>query len=408
VQLAPGVLRRRDFALVFGGQCVSVVGDRLTPIALAFAVLDLTGSTASLGLVLGAGTLGLALFILLAGVVADRVARRRLIIASDLVRGAAQALTAALLLADRATVPALAALAFVYGAAEAFHHPALIGLIPQVVEPEEIHSATALMGLTFGIGGVVGPAVGGAAVALLDPGGAIGLDAVTFLVSAASLALVTPHPAPERSAPRGLAGDLVDGVREARSRPWIVAVLGAFSAYHLIVLPGVFVLGPALARSDLSGASSWAAITAGFGVGGVIARLVALAWRPRRPVLATVALLAVAACQPAIIASGAGTAGIAALEAVAGVAVGLLFTFWDVTLQVEVPAGVLSRVSSLDFLASTALMPLGMALVGPLAASGGVRRTMLACSVLGIAAAGIAASRRSVRTLTRRGLATTA
>jgi MFS family permease len=406
VQLAPGVLRRRDFALVFGGQCVSVVGDRLTPIALAFAVLGLTGSTASLGLVLGAATLGLALFILLAGVVADRVPRRRVVLASDLVRGVAQAATAALLLAGRATVPALAALGFVYGAAEAFHHPALIGLIPQVVEPAELQSATALMGLTFGIGGVVGPAVGGAAVALLGPGGAIGLDAATFLISAASLALVAPHPAPERAERRGLGGDLVDGVREARSRPWIVAVLGAFSAYHLIVLPGVFVLGPALARSDLAGASSWAAITAGFGVGGVVARLVALSFRPRRPVLATNALLAVAACQPAMIASGAGTVGIAALEAVAGVAVGLLFTFWDVTLQVEVPAGVLSRVSSLDFLASTALMPLGMAVVGPLAERGGLRPTMVACSLLGIAAAAVAASRRSVRLLTRPGVAT--
>jgi MFS family permease len=107
-----------------------------------------------------------------------------------------------------------------------------------------------------------------------------------------------------------------------------------------------------------------------------------------------------------MIASGAGTVGIAALEAVAGVAVGLLFTFWDVTLQVEVPAGVLSRVSSLDFLASTALMPLGMAVVGPLAERGGLRPTMVACSLLGIAAAAVAASRRSVRLLTRPGVAT--
>ena len=159
------------------------------------------------------------------------------------------------------------------------------------------------------------------------------------------------------------------------------------SAYHVFVLPAVFVLGPALAKQDLHGASSWAAILTCFGIGGIVGNLMALRLRLRRPIVVTAAALVGAATQAAIIGSGLGTAGIAALELLAGVCAALFFTLWDLSIQEQIPARAISRVSAYDFSVSLGLMPLGMAVCGPIADAIGLEPTLRWMSVIGIAAA---------------------
>ena len=377
------------FRLLFAGQALSVVGDRITPVAIAFAVLAI-GDATDLGLVLAASGVPFALFAIAGGVVSDRVGRRNVMIASDVVRTASQALVAVLLLTGSAEVWMLVALAAVYGTAAAVFMPALIGLIPQTVAPDRLQEANALLGVTRSLATVGGPVVAGVVIALAGPGEAIALDAATFAVSAVCLLALRPRlraaDAPEADEAR-FGRRLRAGWAEVRARPWLASGLGAIAAYHVFVLPAVYILGPALAARELDGASSWAVIVACFGVGTVLGNLLAMRIRIGRPVLVAALALLVAGTQAVIISSGLGTAGIAALEVPAGIAVSLFFTLWDTSIQEQVAPSAVSRVSSYDFAASLGLMPLGMAVAGPVADGIGLQATLAVMSGAGMLAA---------------------
>jgi MFS family permease len=393
------------FRLLFLGQALSVVGDRITPVAIAFAVLGL-GSATDLGLVLAAGGIPFALFALAGGVWADRVGRRRVMLASDVVRAVSQTATALLLLTGTAEVWMLAVLAFVYGTAAAVFMPALIGLIPQTVTHARLQEANGLLSLTRSVASVAGPALAGVLVVAAGSGEAIAFDAATFAVSALCLARMRlsaepPLAAAAESEPF-LAG-LRGGWNEVRSRAWLRWGLIAMSVYHVFVLPAVFVLGPALAVRELDGASSWAAIVACFGIGGVLGNVVALRIPLRRPVLIAALALVGASTQAAIIGSGLGTVGIAALELLAGACVALFFTLWDLSIQEQVPANAVSRVSAYDFSVSMGLMPLGMAVCGPIADAVGLQATLLGMSAIGLASSLAWLAQPSVRRLRRPG-----
>ena len=187
-----------------------------------------------------------------------------------------------------------------------------------------------------------------------------------------------------------------------RSRAWLRWGLIAMSIYHVFVLPAVFVLGPALVRAtDLDGASSWAAIVACFGIGGVLGNVVAMRIPLRRPVFIAALALVGASTQAAIIGSGLGTVGIAALELLAGVCVALFFTLWDLSIQEQIPSHLVSRVSAYDFSVSMGLMPLGMAVCGPIADAVGLQETLLGMSAIGLAGALAWLAQPSVRRLRR-------
>jgi MFS family permease len=391
------------FRLLFWGQALSVIGDRITPVAIAFAVLGL-GSPTDLGLVLAAGGVPFALFALAGGVWADRVGRRRLMLASDILRAVSQALVATLLLTGSAEVWMLAALSFVYGVSAAVFMPALVGLIPQTVSAPRLQEANALLALTRSVANVAGPALAGVIIAAAGSGEAIAVDAGTFAVSALCLARLrlrtVPDEAAEAEPERFLAG-LRAGWHEVRSRVWLSWGLVAMSTYHVFVLPAVFVLGPTLASRELDGSSSWATIIACFGVGSVIGNVVALRLPLPRPVFVAAIALVGASTQAAIIGSGLGTAGIAALELLAGVCVALFFTLWDLSIQEQIPAGSVSRVSAYDFSVSVGLMPLGMAVCGPIADAIGLHATLRWMSAVGIVAALVWLAQPSVRALRR-------
>jgi MFS family permease len=385
--MVPLPLRQeRGFRLLFAGQALSVVGDRVQPIALAFAVLGL-GSATDLGIVLAAGAVPFALFAIAGGVVADRVGRRQVMIVSDVARAGVQAATAALLLTGTAEVWMLIALSAAYGTASAVFMPALMGLIPQTVDGERLQEANALLALTRSVANVVGPAIAGVVIAAAGPGEAIALDAATFAVSAVCLLAIRPRPLPAPAVTRRFRTQLREGWQEVRSRDWLRRGLLAMGSYHVFVLPAVFVLGPLLATRELDGASSWAVIVTAFGLGSVAGNVIALRAPVRRPILLAASALVFASLQAAIIGSGLGTAGIAALEALAGVAVALFFTFWDLSVQEQVEPGTVARVSSYDFAVSLGLMPLGLAIAGPAADAFGLHATLFAMSAAGVVSA---------------------
>jgi MFS family permease len=402
------VLRHRDFRLLFTGQAVSVIGDALLPVALAFAVLDgLDGSAAELGLVLAAQVVPMTFLVLPAGVWADRVSRRRLMLISDLGRAVVQALTAVLLLSGDAQLWQLIVLSALYGAFEAFFRPAAGGLTPALVPADELQQANSLIGLAQNAGHVLGPAIAGALIVILSPGAAMAVDAATFVVSAGFLLALreparTPHP-PDHDP--HFWRELKGGFAEVRARRWMLGFMPAFSAYHLIALPCVLALGAVLAKEELGGAGSWAVITACFGAGTIAGSAIGLRWKPPRPMLAAALAFVGASAQPAIIALAGSTAAIAAFEALAGVAVAIGFAQWETTLGRLIPDRALSRVTSLDWFTTVGLMPLGYAVAGPLADAFGLHETMVGASLVTAALFCVALAVHDVRAVTQESIA---
>jgi MFS family permease len=390
-RLVPEVLvTEPQFRLLFAGQVLSLIGDRVMLVALPFAVLEAGGSLEAVGLVVAAELVPFLLFALVGGVLADRSDRRRVLIVSDAARLAIQAVGGTLLLAHAATPAALGALAALYGTADAFFQPAFTGLLPQTVShPGQLQPANALRGLSFSVSSVGGPALAGVLIAAVGAGAAMLFDAVSFAVSVACLVRLRPVVAASAAeeTPPPFVEAVRAGWREVRSRSWIVAGLGAMCAYHGIVLPAVYVLGPVTVSDRLGGPGAWAAVVVSFGVGCIVGDLALLRFRPPHALrVAGIALIA-ASCQAAVYGSGLGLAGTCVLQALAGVGVTVFFTLWEVSLQEHVPGEALSRVSSFDYLSATALMPVGTALAGPVAAALGTQATLVGMSAIGVACA---------------------
>ena len=406
----PAVLREEpQYRLLFGSQVLSILGDRVTSVAMPFAVLATGGGVADVALVSAAQFVPFVVLALPAGVWADRLDRKRILIASDLLRMACQLVAGALLLGGGATVPLLVALAGAYGAADAFFAPAFTGLLPSTVSPANLQPANALRGLSFSVANVAGPVVAGVLIAYAGgPGGALLFDAATFVVSVALLLPLRPrmvqralHEEDPAATTDHFWTSLREGWGEVRSRPWVVAFLSGMSVYHVVVLPSIFVIGPVLMARELDGARSWAVVTACFGVGCILGDLLFLRWRPRFALRVASLMLVGASCQAAFIGSGLGTWGIGGLELLAGVCVTGAFTLWETSLGEHVPERSLSRVSSYDYLSTAGVIPLGNLLAGLASAAYGLHATLLGMTVLGVGASLLVASTHAVRMLPR-------
>ncbi|HXD55503.1 MAG TPA: MFS transporter [Solirubrobacteraceae bacterium] len=372
------------FRLLLVGQGVSSIGDGVAPVALSFAVLDLTGSVRDLGLILAARSLPLIAFVLLGGVLADRFPRKAMMLASEAVRAAVQGASAALLLTGTAHVWELAVLQAIYGAGQAFFGPASTGILPEMVGAEDLQDANGLMGVSENLSSVVGPALGGVLVVAAGAGWGLAFDAAAFLVSAVSLQLMR-LPDLTRPERRSAVTEMREGWRAFRSRRWLWTSVAALPLILVVVFAPLDVLGPAVARARLGGAGAWAAISVATGVGAVLGGVAGMRWRPRYP-LRTGFLLTILG-EPALLfllARGELLALIVAFALVSGLASTVFNVLWFTALQREIPAEEISRVSSWDHFGSYALQPIGLAIVGPIAIAIGVSATLYAAAGLAV------------------------
>jgi MFS family permease len=377
-----GIPAQRAFRLLFAAQSVSSLGDRLVPVALAFAVLNLTGSATDLGVVLAAQTIPLVLFVLLGGVWADRLPRRLVMATSDLVRATSQGVCAVLLLTGTAHLWELAALQAVYGTARAFFDPAALSVVPQTVDADQLQRANSLIALTGNVASVVGPAVAGVIVAAAEPGWGLAFDAVTFVASVACV-LAMPPVATEVRERASLLHELRHGWGSFRARRWLWVTVSCFTLYIGCAWAPWQVLGPQIARVSLGGPGAWAAIVVALGVGSIAGGVIALRARPRYPFRLSFAIFVV--ITPTMLALVAAHAPVAVILPVAFIdgSSGTMFnTFWFTALQSDVPAGELARVMSWDYFGSVAILPLGQALSGPVAAAVGSSTTLYGAAVL--------------------------
>jgi hypothetical protein len=365
-----GVLGLREFRLLFGAQAISVLGDRMVAIALAFAVLELGGGATEVGIVMACRTLPLVATLLIGGVVADRVSRQTVMVLSDLARVVTQGLIAGLLIAGVAQVWQLAVLAGLTGAAGGFFNPAVSGVMPLIVPREQLLEANGLRATAMSAGEIAGPVIAGLLIAGVGPGWAIALDAATFAVSALLLLWLRLPPLVERVA-SSFWTDLREGWGVFVGLTWVWTFVLAAGLGNLIW--GAWtVLGPVVAERSLGGAAAWGTVLGAMGVGALLGSVIAIRARPRRPLVAASFAFSLFLFPLAGLAAGVPLVLLAAGALLGGVAMMLSNSIWESTLQARVPEESLSRVSAYDWFGSLAFNPVGMAIWGPIAVAIGL------------------------------------
>jgi len=362
-----GVLRHRDFRYLFAGQAASVLGDRVVIVALALFVTETTRSATDLGIVLAAQSLPLVALLLLGGVWADRLPRQRIIVATDVVRAALHGLLALLIVLGRVPVWQIALIEACFGAAQAFFQPAYSGLVPQTVPEAEIQDARALTETVGNLAFLVGPALGTALVLGLGAWEAFALDAASFVCSAVLLLRVNPRPRGVAVRARsGVRQDLRAGWREVRSRQWVWVTIAVFTGSVVCVYAQGYSLAPGIARDVYGSAGVFGVLESCIGVGSLRGALIALRWRPARPLRAGMLLvlawplndLAFALASPLVV--------VGVLAFCTGFGFSLLMIWWETTLARHTPPAALSRVSAWDWMGPLALLPLGYAVAASL------------------------------------------
>lgn len=389
------VLRLRDFRLVFGAAVASLLGDGVSPLALTFAVLDLTGSATDLGLVLAARTIGLVGALLVGGVVADRFSRRKVMIAADLIRLAAQGVIGLLLVIGHATVLEIVLSQALVGIATGFFNPASSGLIP-TVSGDWLQQANSLRGMAMAAGNIAGPAIAGVLVAATSPGIALLVDAGSYGASALLLARVRRDVRAALS--RSFVAELRDGFAEVRSRTWLWTTIVAASIFNAAGVAFV-VLGAVIAKRQLGGPGGWALILAAEGAGALLGGAALLRLAPRRPLLVATLVGLVPVVPTFLMAIPAPLVWIALAGLMAGVGNMVFNTLWETTLQQHIPEAARSRVSSYDWFGSLALQTLGFALIGPLASAVGASSALYICGGLELLAVASLLGVRDIRRL---------
>ncbi|MFZ0173758.1 MAG: MFS transporter [Acidimicrobiales bacterium] len=377
-----GALRGRNFRLYFVGQTASAVGSAMVPVALAFAVLRLTGSAEDLGFVLTAYAVSQLIFLLAGGVVADRVPRRLALLGSDAVRFAAEAALAAFLLAGRPPLIAVLLLVFVQGAGSALFMPASSGLVPALVEDAQLQAANSLLETASSAASIVGPAIAGVLVVANGPGWAIAADAASYGVSVLTLAMLKMERL-ERGERRSFVADLREGWDEFRSRDWYWKTVAGAAVFNMLFAVYV-VLGPVASIRFYSGAKSWAIIATAAGAGSVVGGLLSTKLRAHHPMRVGLPLVMLFSLSPIAIAARLPVPAVAASAALGGAGLVIFNSLFVTAVQRHVPEAVLSRVLAYDWFGSLLAFPIGLAIAAPLAGALGIRAVLLVSGLLEI------------------------
>jgi predicted MFS family arabinose efflux permease len=393
----PGPLRERNFRLLASARTISFLGTNLAPIAVAFAVLDLTGSATDTGIAFASWTLAQVATLLIGGVVADRLPRRLVMVASDSANFCIRTLMGMLLVGGHAEIWQLFVLQALGGAATAFYSPASTGLVPETVPPRLLQQANGIMTIARYLAFPLGAALGGAIVATVGSGWALLIDAGTYATSALLLLQIRlPARAHTAVAPNFLR-ELREGWDAFTEQTWVWLLTLWISLYFLITYAPFFVLGPYIAKHHLGGAAGWAIVVTGEGIGSLLGGVAGIRLRPRRTMLTIGGLFAVTGLQSVLLAVYAPVALIGLAAALAGFAFSFGSVIWETSLQHTIPPGKLARVSAYNWMGAMAFLPAGYAIAGPVAAALGMSRTLVLGAIWIVLSTAAVLTVRSVR-----------
>jgi MFS family permease len=392
-------LRHRDFRLLWGALSSSLVGDGIWLVAVAWQVIELGGGPVQLSLVTRLFAVGLVVLMLPAGVIADRVPRRRILLTADVVRGVTTATVGLLAVTGALHVWHLAAGALLIGSAQAFFVPAFTALVPQLVPDDELLAANGLEGVIRPLAvQAAGPALGGVLVGLSSPGIAMLVNAALYVASVSFLLAMRTVPLPGRDASgaasdasgvRGVLAEVVEGARYVRAHRWLWGTL-LFAVVTVLVLVGpIRVLLPFAVRDQTGGGSSeYGLVLAVYGIASAVGALVVSSRpMPRRYLTALLLSWGLGALPLVVV----GWVHVLWVMALVFLVVGLVESggqvVWGTLLQRRVPPRLQGRVASLDWFVSLALLPVSMALAGPAGELLGVGTVFVVTAVVSAGAA---------------------
>lgn len=377
------------FRHLFFARLLTVLGNGIAPIALAFAVLDIGGSVSDLGIVVASRSLFNVAFLLIGGVLADRYSRSRVLVSSSLVAAISQAIVAWLVLEGSATVMSLALLGTLNGAAAGIALPASSALVPQTVPAQNLRQANALIQLGIYSGTVIGASLGGILIAAVGPGWGLAIDALGFAFAAPLYRLIRVAAIKVGESQSNILLDLKEGWKEFASRAWVWSIVVQFTIINAAFSGIVMVLGPVIADASF-GRASWGIIIAAQSVGLIVGSFLALRWRPRRDLFIGAMLVALCAVPIFLLSQPASAPWLVAAFFIAGVAFGLFGVSWAHSLQTHIPPEKLARVYAYDAVGSFVAIPFGELVAGPLAARFGTSDVLLVAALaVVVATAGV-------------------
>jgi DHA3 family tetracycline resistance protein-like MFS transporter len=378
-------LRERDFLLLWTGLTISLLGDGVFVVAVAWQAYELSDSPTALSMVMLAMTVPHVLLLLFGGVVSDRSDRRTVMLVSDLVRGGALATAALLSLSGTLTLGRLGAIAAVYGAGTAFFGPAFDAIVPDIVPRELWPQANALEQLVKPLTlRMAGPALGGVIIAFSGSGTAFLFDAATFLASACTIwALRTRHQTDRHVG--SLTTELKEGLMYVRSHVWLWGTFASAAFAYMMFMGPVEVLLPFIVKEQMHRSADVLGLV--FAVGGVGSITAAVLMGVRRQPRRSITFIYLTWTLSTLTLVGYGLAGTVWFLLIPSFLFNLLESagtiVWSTLKQERVPPRLLGRVSSLDWLISIGLMPVSFALTGPVSALVGKTATLVGAGILG-------------------------
>jgi len=367
---ARGVLEDKSFRWFFTSRVVSTFGHMMTPLALAFGVLHIDNSAVALSQVLAAYSISQIIFLLVGGVVADRLPRTLVLQSSFLLTAVTQGAVALLLLTGTAQVWHLMVLEGLNGAVSAFSMPAMQGLIPQLVRRAHLQEANALLSSVRNGATILGPVLAGVLVATVGAGWALAVDALGFVVASIALTRVSLPPIRSRDGSGSQSGasmlrELREGWGEFTSRTWLWVIVAAFGFTNAIHAGAWGVLGPVIAKNNASlGISGWGFVMSAEAVGMFAMAFVLMRLHLRRPLVFGMIGVSLALIPLTMLGVHPVTLVMVPAAFLSGLGMETFGTGWNVAMMEQVPQEALSRVSSYDMLGSFVAIPVGTLFFG--------------------------------------------
>jgi MFS family permease len=399
------VLANRNFRLLLADRAMAPMAATFSLVGVSFAVLAATGSTADLSYVIAAQAAPSLVFLLVGGVIADRIAPQLVIVAANVMVAVGEGLFGILVLTSHPAVWVMIVLELVTGTGIALFYPASMALLPRLVPAEQMQEASAISRLTMNAAMMAGAALAGECVALFGAGWALAvcgigmLTTVPLLLAIRVAPLARPDAAAVAERAPSMIRELREGWSEFRSHTWLWATVLQFAVVLTAWSGGFQVLGPAVANAHLGGAAAWGLISAAEATGLIVGGLVSLRWSPSRPILFVVLVGAAIAISPLSLAMLLPLWVICVTSFALGVAIEALSVVWTVTMAAKIPADKLARVSGYDGLGSMMGMPVGALVAGPLASRIGVSATQYGAAAITLVASALALIPREVRTM---------
>jgi MFS family permease len=358
-------LRHGPFRLLFIGQAASRTGDVVFQVGLAAYALR-HGSPALLGYSLVAQSCGTIAMLLVGGALADRFGARRTVIAADAIRFLAVGGAAVVVATGSASVPAMAACALLLGLGDGAFEPAFTVAFMELLPADELMAANSLQSMVARLANIGGAALGGVVVALGSGATPMVLDAATFAVSLACVAAARRWPRRIRTAaPSRLWRDIADGARYVRGQRWLLGALIGFGIHVALLLAPIKILVPLVVQHRLhGGGGDYGVLLAAQGIGALAGGIFAGARRePGRPGVYMFVLMAVTDLSYVIVAASSNLAVSAAASMIGGASIAMAVVVWASLMQRNVPADMIGRTSSFDWLLSVGAAPLSLAVM---------------------------------------------